>query len=501
MKLSKILETLDMDFIQLDKIQEDIEIFSITAIKENQIYEKGIIYIGCLSEVPAQCVPDTTFFCSGINVNNILETGLRNVLIAEENVQNIFNHLYPLFQKYMELSSSIVRLVTEHSIGMGLNHLLSVAYDVTGLAVHLMDNNFRLIAYNKGMFNVHPDYDIAIKTGKIPQERVELISDSALQGALHTYDNLYFMWGERDRRNYLTALIYVNGVDVAWFAVLLDAREPFKHYDFIRFLYQLCTMELQREVYSNWNENIMQKIFFKELIEHSVTNEYIERTLKKLQWVSSGTNQLLIITEQSGQIGKDTLRTINKPLWQCFSYMHYSDYNNRLIVILDQPERITPQIWKKFRNFLVQFHLVCGVSEIYHGLVHTPLAYEHALKSLEYLIRGTLTGNICDYSECMYYILHDELEKSCRPSQFYHPGVFKIFTQDQEKGTDKLKTLETYLDYIGFPDLAASRLNIHRNTLFYRIKRIQTTYNLNLDNGKERLHIMLTIKFLRTPHA
>lgn len=50
--------------------------------------------------------------------------------------------------------------------------------------------------------------------------------------------------------------------------------------------------------------------------------------------------------------------------------------------------------------------------------------------------------------------------------------------------------------YVGNPVAAAKVLNIHRNTLLYRVNKIKELTQVDLDNGDERLKIQLYLKFL-----
>lgn len=402
-----------------------------------------------------------------------------------------------LLSENIQLFDGICRLASAYHAGMGLNPLLTLAYESAGLAIHIIDNDYRLIAYNQGMYGLHSDYDYAIRHGRLPDSRIELLQNSRLQEALYTYDNLYLMWGARDQRYYLTALIYVNGVAAASFAVAADEKESFKYYEYVRLLHQFVTLEFQYEQYSTRNEDIMQRIFFKELLENSITAEHIQRTLPKMNWTPADSYQLVIVAEHSGKIGESIMGHFVRAFSRCFFSWHFSEYKDRLVVLLDSPGNISEEDWNRFMHLAGQYHLLCGVSEIYHELSDSHTAYGHGVKCLAYLMNGAHTGNICRYSDCMYYILYDELSKSCNPAQFFHTGVEKLYMRDQQRHTSWFDTLEAYLDDIGHPERAAEKLHIHRNTLFYRINRMQELYNLNLDDGLERMHIMLTAKLMR----
>ena len=65
---------------------------------------------------------------------------------------------------------------------------------------------------------------------------------------------------------------------------------------------------------------------------------------------------------------------------------------------------------------------------------------------------------------------------------------------DKETGSELLKTLDRFLLYVDDPVTAANSLNIHRNTLLYRINKIKKLTGLDLKNGNQRLRIQFYLK-------
>ena len=62
---------------------------------------------------------------------------------------------------------------------------------------------------------------------------------------------------------------------------------------------------------------------------------------------------------------------------------------------------------------------------------------------------------------------------------------------------DLLQTVETYLDQAGHAQRTAAALSIHRQTLYYRLSRVEALTGLDLDSGADRLLLHLAIKAAR----
>ncbi|MFF7309961.1 helix-turn-helix domain-containing protein [Streptomyces sp. NPDC008137] len=63
------------------------------------------------------------------------------------------------------------------------------------------------------------------------------------------------------------------------------------------------------------------------------------------------------------------------------------------------------------------------------------------------------------------------------------------------------RTAEIYLDCAGQAARAASELGIHRQTLYYRLSRIEKLTGLDLDDGEDRLLLHMALKGARLAHG
>jgi DNA-binding PucR family transcriptional regulator len=74
--------------------------------------------------------------------------------------------------------------------------------------------------------------------------------------------------------------------------------------------------------------------------------------------------------------------------------------------------------------------------------------------------------------------------------------MFLLLAYDDEQGTDLVGTLRHYVRLARNPTRTALALGIHRNTLFYRIERIERISGLDLADGEDLFRIGLSLKLL-----
>jgi DNA-binding PucR family transcriptional regulator len=59
------------------------------------------------------------------------------------------------------------------------------------------------------------------------------------------------------------------------------------------------------------------------------------------------------------------------------------------------------------------------------------------------------------------------------------------------------RTVEVYLDHAGQAGRTAAALGIHRQTLYYRLSRVERLTGLDLDDGEHRLLLHMGVKAAR----
>jgi DNA-binding PucR family transcriptional regulator len=75
--------------------------------------------------------------------------------------------------------------------------------------------------------------------------------------------------------------------------------------------------------------------------------------------------------------------------------------------------------------------------------------------------------------------------------------VAELREYDDQHHGDLLRTLEVYLDSGNALAEASAALNIHRNTLLYRLRRIEELTGLDLRNPLARLNLHVAVKGFR----
>jgi DNA-binding PucR family transcriptional regulator len=85
----------------------------------------------------------------------------------------------------------------------------------------------------------------------------------------------------------------------------------------------------------------------------------------------------------------------------------------------------------------------------------------------------------------------DELGREVR---LRHPGVSRMVAHDCKHGTDYASTVLIWLEAQSDVSSAAARLQVHPNTLRYRLRRVQERFGLDLVDADTRLSVWLQLR-------
>jgi sugar diacid utilization regulator len=138
-----------------------------------------------------------------------------------------------------------------------------------------------------------------------------------------------------------------------------------------------------------------------------------------------------------------------------------------------------------------------GVSEPVAPYQGAKNAHAQAAEAAAIATQLRLASPVVEYSELgmldwLYRLPPDSLQ-----ANLYWKRICALAEHDARTRADLLPTLEMYLEHGGALAEAAAELNVHRNTLLYRLGRIQEFLSMDLKNVSERLNLHVALKAYR----
>ncbi|GAB3176933.1 PucR family transcriptional regulator [Streptomyces incanus] len=128
-----------------------------------------------------------------------------------------------------------------------------------------------------------------------------------------------------------------------------------------------------------------------------------------------------------------------------------------------------------------------GIATPRFGLAGLGAAWGEASAAARAALAEPRLGPVAHWSSIGPYRLLTALPRRAAPD----PAVGPLLLPGHR---ELARTAETYLDHAGQAGRTAAELGIHRQTLYYRLSRIEQITGLDLDDGEDRLLLHMTLK-------
>ncbi len=161
---------------------------------------------------------------------------------------------------------------------------------------------------------------------------------------------------------------------------------------------------------------------------------------------------------------------------------------------MDSAHQLGRRIREQVEMEFPEATLIGGVSGPAMTLGDWPAAYEQALQAMELAERLNLTSQFVEFSSLGIYRLLYDLEGFDQVRRFTDEIMRPLVEYDEQNRGSLVKTVEAYFDHHGNISQTAESLFVHRNTLLYRMDRIEELTGLNLTQSNMRLALHLSLK-------
>ena len=158
-------------------------------------------------------------------------------------------------------------------------------------------------------------------------------------------------------------------------------------------------------------------------------------------------------------------------------------------------EAVRDQLASRFPNGLV----AAGISRPAAGMSNLREAYREAKDAVVIAHELSDRDSTTFYGDLkLYQLLLALKERNLEYlQQFYHDALGPLVAHDKRKQSDLIRTLSGFFAANGNLAKAAQELDVHRNTLVYRLERIAELTKMDLDDSDNRLILHLALKTQR----
>ncbi|MCQ2552507.1 MAG: helix-turn-helix domain-containing protein [Clostridia bacterium] len=422
---------------------------------------------------------------------------LTNVVFAnfEGNFLDFFSYVQASFSMVFNWCSKMDEYLIKNR---GIQDILSLSESVIGNTITISDSSFALVAYTEGI-----DCDCRltsrlIKNGYHDQDAIDLFTKNKMtekwRDAIEIYES-----DEMNLSDYpiICKVVHYYNNYYSHIVMLCDHKPSSPG---LKDLFKLLVDHLMVCFEKQWlDNNQMPHIHDSLIISLAGPNNLSEESVKNRAKnsglpFSSKFCLLRIETEDASNI---MLQRIEREITNIYQETKVTLYKQALLILIIQPLKAkdkTKEILSHYKDVLKRYHAHCGISNAFTSLMDLHLANEQS----EVAIHSCNGTDICYFDDC--YIRH---LLTADPSNAFLSTTTKaslvlreIMQSDKKHGTNNLELLKAYLEFDRSATDTANLMHMHRNNVIYRVGRICDQMDLDLDDPKLRLHLLVAYEVL-----
>ena len=172
-----------------------------------------------------------------------------------------------------------------------------------------------------------------------------------------------------------------------------------------------------------------------------------------------------------------------------------SSYGNNIIRLFSS-NKGTNILNSIFNSFILdaakkipQLSITIGIGKTYNSASNIQKSFKEASKCMEIAAKLNKTNNILYYEELGILSLFFELDRKDLLKEFSNQVLGGLIDYDKKHKGELLKTVEVYLNNNCNIIKTSEELSTHRNTIKYRLKKVETICESSLNNHLFRVNI------------
>lgn len=184
--------------------------------------------------------------------------------------------------------------------------------------------------------------------------------------------------------------------------------------------------------------------------------------------------------------------TLNSLLHSSYSFI----YDDSILLLINDTcynDTTISLISKSFAGIPIRI----GVSRRFQNIMRLQEAYEQAKAAIRIYKKLASKSSLCLYDNIYIYHFFETASKEFDLRNFCDPLINCLENYDKKNHTCLKDTLEVYLESGRNIQIAAHQLHLHKNTLYYRIRKIEELCSTNLKDENVCFNLLFSFRILR----
>lgn len=365
--------------------------------------------------------------------------------------------------------------------------------------IFVFDASFNLIAANYEMANEWEQTEKIIRNGCLTEEEFKLLNNPEMP---------YSIVKKRET----PVRIHHKELGFEQLVCAIDTKKDMGHIVLCAVNRPLCQTDenllimlkkgiyqlmIQQDFIRN-NSGFPYEYFLKDLLDKKIEDGMSAR--KRMTYINTSflENIWCMVIETSRTPKTLNVSRVQNEFQNLLSGTKTLVYNDEIIVLFqkDADNRLPDDMKKKITEICESSGLYAGMSNSFTDILKLESYHKQAIRALELgTAERDVPGLYCYDHYYIHHILNSFSQKS-ESDTFCYPKLQKLLEYDRKNGTDLAYSLYMYLICERNSIVASNEMFIHRNTLIYRLKKIDSLVNIDYENYDERRYLILSYEMV-----
>ncbi len=476
---------------------------------------RGDVLYFCDSILLPASVPETTYF------NCIIVDGgdAPEALVAQPNVNLIwlanginlfacYNAIQTAFINESDLTAVLQRLLAAHFSNQGLQFLIEEAASALGNPIVVVDPTYQYIAYHLGSLpndnsRLAHVMNEEMVSETLLEEGVNYIRDSYIDSTIGRNKGPLVHYNKFLDCNTMTMAVMVRGICIAH-VMMMEYAHLFRDLDREAFvqLSNFVGQELQKSEIWSPSTGELGSYFLENLLgDRSPSVAVTRRRLKALDFHPKPLLYVVCLHAPGEGLTQIQVEHIAGQLRPVLHHSLYTKFHQHFVALIsrDLDNQLSERTLRRIHEVATLNGLTAGVSNSFRAITETRNGYDQARAAIRY---GTLASRIINdegvfqYRDYAYMQAVEQAGKRMNLLNICHPSLLSLMDYDESHGCELVETLFCYLQTACSTSRSASLLNLHKNTMLYRLGRIREVLGMDLSSGEDIFILQTSFRVL-----
>ncbi|MGX6445821.1 PucR family transcriptional regulator [Neobacillus sp. K501] len=409
------------------------------------------------------------------------------IVSGEANWGGLFNDVKSIFSKKSDFLRRSFQLYDQLLNLSHLSQVLEVMEDEFLNPVIVVDDSFKVLHYSKkieltdqiwanNIRQGYCSYEFIAEVKKIKSFRNSPISTEPFR--VHCHENKIGKW---------VCKIIIEE-KLAGYIVVPECHTELtvEQSERMPLFSKIAVHHVSNSQHHHYSKDLSEERLLVDILEDKITSQ--TELNDRLKWTGLSVKPYKWLTRiKAHSEHRLTTKTIglHTQLQRLFPDSQQIIYQDSLLLLVSSKEEygLSDEKLKLLEDILAAKKMNAIYSDGFTDLLELPLHYERIRKAQQTAIQLGKMEILLSYTSMKFYQILENFPNKQQLIDYCHPAILKLMDYDQQNHTDYYQTLQTYLFNNQNLNQTAKLLFIHRNTMKYRLKKINELTGITLKSG------------------